>query len=135
MIFRSLEYGGDASFSVNVTNLLDVAGVNPSQIVRFDVNSLDPNSNQTVSGTVTAAAERAELKYSGAAGSLIRDDGTFSVAGTLGSASFTVTKNESLSGVATRINQQSGSTGVTATVVNNDLFLRGAAYGADASGW
>ncbi len=133
LIFRSLEYGGDASFSVNVTNLLDVAGVNSNQIVRFDVNSLDPNSNQTVSGTVTAAAERAELKYSGAGGSLVRDDGAFNVTGTLGSASFTVTKNESLSGVATRINQQSGSTGVTATVVNNDMFLRSAAYGASAS--
>jgi hypothetical protein len=133
LIFRSLEYGGDATFSIEVTNVIDVAGVNSNQIVGFDVESLDPNTNLTVSGTVTAAAERAELKYSGAAGSLVRDDATFDVTGNLGSASFTVTKNESLSAVANRINQQTGATGVAATVVNNDLFLRSVGYGTSAS--
>jgi hypothetical protein len=132
LVFRSLDYGSDETFSIEVTDLLDVAGVNESQITRVEVNSLAPNSHETISGSVTAAAEQAQLTYAGAAGSLVRENATFNVAGALGSASITVTKNESLADVANRVNQQSGATGVTATVVSNDLIFRSAEYGADA---
>ena len=121
-----------SAVSAATADSLNVSRLNSSQLTSFQVNSIARGDFQTISGSVTTAAQKAQLKYSGGAGSVVKNNASFRLEGDLGSANFTVTKDESLSAVAGRINQQTSATGVTATVVNNDLFLNSVNYGDNA---
>ena len=107
------------------------AGINTSQVANVDVISLGDAASQTISGAVTVAATQAQLVHTEAGGS-ISNNATFSLTGDRGSASIDVTSGESLSTVATRINQESHLTGVLASVAGNDLQLTSIEYGTAA---
>jgi flagellin len=62
----------------------------------------------------------------------LTQDATFSLAGLDGAEVFTFGAGTSIADVATGINAQSDSTGVTATVNGTTLELRSTAYGSDA---
>jgi len=106
-------------------------GINPSQIRNVTVRDLGFNSSRTISGTVTSAATQAKLVHTEGTG-LITNAATFSLSGDRGNATISVAVGESLSTVATRINHESYATGVTATVVGNDLTLQSINYGSAA---
>jgi len=110
----------------------DVAGRNSSQVAELRVHSTVAGSTPTISGTVTRAAEHAELVYAGDPGSVVKLDATFTLTGDLGSAEIDVSEDEALSSVATKINDVSHQTGVTASVEGNDLTFTSVKDGSSA---
>lgn len=131
LIFESVGYGTQSGFTITVTDLIDVEGINPLQVEAVRVDSIAGNANETLSGRVDHTAEQAELKYDGDNG-LVRKDATFTVTGNQGSIQVTVAAGESLADVAAEINQQSSSTGVSARLDNGDLFFNSVSYGTQA---
>ena len=121
---------------MNLTEINDVytvSGDNASQLVSFSIDSMAPNSNQIISGTVTTAAQQAQLTYTGGAGGLVTDTATFTLTGSLGNASISITKDESLADVRDRINLLTSSTGVTASLSGDDLVFNTTDFGSSAN--
>ena len=109
----------------------NVSGRDSSHVADVKVYSTG-GSPVTISGSITQAATQAELVYTGIAGAKIEFDATFTLTGDLGSEQFSVTANELLSDVATKINDASHKTGVTASVAGNDLTFTSVDYGSNA---
>jgi len=127
-----------AGATIDERRLLDgsgdfiVTGRDASQVARLSVWAKPPGSSMSISGTVTQAATQAQLVYNGPDGK-ISSDATFTLTGPRGSTSLSVTNNQPLSQVATAINNTSHVTGVTASVVGNDLTFAGVDYGSQAA--
>eukprot|EP00913_Durusdinium_trenchii_P023469 g22047.t1 len=132
LVFNSAAVGSSANIEIEVTSIEKVTGVNATQLAGFVVDEFDPNSNESLTAEVTKSAQQAQLKYAGDNGSLVKDDGSFTLAGNSGSVTISVTEGESLADVAARINTQSNATGVTASVDGDDLFLNSVGYGTAA---
>lgn len=132
--FQSAETGRDANVSIELlsSSTLTVSGRNESQLAVFNVDSIQPVENHTISGSIVVASESAELKYLGAAGGTVTDTASFVLTGDLGNAAFTINRGESLTDVAARINQQTNATGVTASVSSDELILNSTAVGSAA---
>ncbi len=109
----------------------NVSGRDSSHVADVKVYSTG-GSPVTISGSITQAATQAELVHTGIAGAKIEFDATFTVTGDLGSEQFSVTANDLLSDVVTKINDDSHKTGVTASVAGNDLTLTSVNYGSNA---
>ena len=107
----------------------DVSGRNGTQVREVRVRGTGGATSQTISGSVSSAATQADLLYTGADGKTT-DAAVFTLTGDLGSASITVADEEDLSSVATKINNQSHNTGVTASVDGNELTLSTVNYGS-----
>jgi len=125
-----------ASTQIDGRHLLDgsadfvVSGRNSSQVVDVTVHSTGSFNpvQQIISGSVTTAATQAQLLYTGSGGKTTAA-ATFTLTGDLGSAAIVVTDEEALSSVATKINNQSHNTGVTASVDGDALTLSSVGYG------
>jgi flagellin-like hook-associated protein FlgL len=109
-----------------------LSGRNSSQVAEVRVHSIVAGSTPTISGTVTQAAEQAELVYAGKIDSKVDKTATFTLTGDLGSAQISVTEDEPLDDAATRINDVSHQTGVTASVDGDNMTLTSVDYGAEA---
>ena len=108
------------------------SGGNSAQVIDLRVHSTVYGSTPTISGSVTSSATRASLVYTGSGGNATAD-ATFTLTGTRGSTSISVTSGESLqNAVAQRINEQSHLTGVTASVDGDDLTFTSVEYGTAA---
>ena len=127
-----------ADTTVNGRRILDgsanytLSGLNPSQILNLDVLDLGASTSQTVSGTVTAAATQATLTYTGTGSNRTTAAATFTLTGDRGNSVISVTNNELLTDVVTRVNLEAHLTGVTAEVVGNVLTFRSIDYGTNA---
>jgi hypothetical protein len=86
-----------------------------------------------LSGQVTQAAERATLDLSGAGNGTVRSATNFTVTGSLGQHTFQITKGEQLTAVRDRINQESSSTGIGASVTGDQLTFQSTRTGAAQS--
>lgn len=106
------------------------SGKDSSQIGEIQVFSLRQTS---FSGTVTSTATQSTATYTGAGGSINSGDATFTLTGERGSTAIAVTDGETLAGVATRINQESHNTGVTAAVASDTLTFTTTDFGDDAT--
>ncbi len=107
-----------------------VSGRDSSQVADLRVHTVVPGSAPQISGTVTASATQAELVYTGRRGQ-IRDNATFTLSGSRGSATISVTSGEDLQNdVAVRINNKSHLTGVTASARGNRLTLTSVEHGS-----
>ena len=136
LILSSVILGAAADLAVELTEIaqyVNVAGVNASQITNFQVLSADPASVNTLAGSVTQAAGVAQLTYTGGFGGRITATANFTLTGSLGSANISVTFLETLTAVRDRINLQTATTGVTASVSGNQLFLRSTGVGTAAT--
>ena len=131
LVIRSIERGATASLSINIISVDDISGLNEAQVTSFQVNSHVGDEPRTISGTVTAAADRARLVYAGSNGK-VASTAIFSLAGNSGSASFTVSRGESLSAVRDRINGKTAQTGVRARV-DGGLVLESVGIGGSSS--
>lgn len=134
LLLFSVNVGSQANIEVELDEIaqyLDVSGVNPSQVTDFQVVSAEPDSVNTLSGSATRAAGTASLTYTGFIG-LVASTATFTLTGSLGSANISVTALESLTTARNRINLQSATTGVTASVSGNNLFLTSTDVGSAA---
>jgi len=127
-----------ATATIDGRRLLDgsgdfiVTGRDASQIARLSVWAKPAGTSMSISGTVTQAATQGQLVYNGSGGK-ISSDATFTLTGLRGSTSLSVTADQSLSQVATAINNQSHVTGVTASVVGDNLTFTGVDYGSQAA--
>ena len=109
-----------------------VSGVNAAQVAGFSIVSLDPGSSHTLTGEVTRSASQAVLTLQGSAEGTVIDTAEFELAGSLGTASISITEGESLSAVADRVNALTGSTGVVASVSNDQLVFSSSNVGSNA---
>ena len=109
----------------------NVSGRDSSHVADVNVYSTG-GSPVTISGSITQAATQAELVHSGIAGAKIEFQSTFTLTGDLGSEQFSLAVDELLSDVATKINDASHKTGVTAMVFGNDLKFTSVNYGSNA---
>ena len=135
LVFASTDSGETAS--VTVSNIVrdsstSVSGVNGLQVTDFQVGSITANTVRTIDGTIDSAATSAELVYQGASGEVV-DDATFDVTGDLGTARISVTGGETLSTAANRINLETASTGITATVDGDQLRFTSNDTGSSAT--
>jgi len=131
ILLTSSNTGDTASVAISLTDIeyeTIVSGVNASQLQNFQVESFTEGAEQTLSGTITQASEQAELRSSRGLGSA-----NFTLTGSLGSTTISVSFFESASSIADQINQASATTGVSATVDSGDLVLRSAEVGSDAA--
>ncbi len=109
------------------------SGRNNSQVTDIIVHS-KPQSDATISGSVTSTATQAQLTYTGSAGQ-VTAAATFTLTGQRGSVTVTVTAGEALNDVATFINNNSYKTGITAAVDGGDpnkLNFTSVDYGSSA---
>ncbi len=126
-----------AGTEVNGRRLLDgsadyrLQGLNHSQVRKLDVFS-SRGATQTISGSVTQAAEQASLTYTGAGGQ-ITDDASFTLTGRLGTETVGVSATDTLAAAADVINLASHGTGVVATVNGDDLVFTSVTYGSNAN--
>ena len=111
----------------------DFSGLNSSQIAGLQVQSL-ARQGQTISGSVTSAATQAQLTYTGDASNLVTNDATFTLAGSRGNQVVSVAAGDTLDSVADTINNNSYTTGVTASVnsSNHTLTFTSVDYGSQA---
>ena len=106
------------------------AGKDSSQISEIQVYSL---RETTFAGSVTSAATQSAASYTGAGGNINSGDATFTLTGEQGAATITVTDGESLADVASRVNQDSHNTGITAQAAGDTLTFTTVNYGDDAT--
>jgi len=109
----------------------EISGRHSGQVTDLRVFSIG-GATVTVSGSVTAAATRAELTFTGSGGN-VDTDATFTLTGETGSYEFTVTSAQTLSALETAINDKSHKTGVTASVDGDLLTFTSVEYGTDAA--
>ena len=127
-----------ASTEINGQRPLDgsgdfvVSGRDSTQVADLRVHTTG-GSVLTISGKVTQAADQAQLTYTGKTGqATVVTNATFTITGDLGSAEYTVSENDALSGLVTLINNDSHKTGVTASLSDDDLTLTSVNYGTNA---
>ena len=109
------------------------SGVNSAQVTSVDVIRLINPSGQTVAGSVTTAAQRAELQYTGTGGNTVSATATVTLSGTRGSAEISFTAGEALIAARDRINDNSYLTSVTASLSGNVITLSSVDYGSEVS--
>ena len=122
------DISGDSG-EVRVSNVTpqyrsSVEGVNASQLSPFNLLSIGDGDEITLNGSITTAADNARLTYQGASGGVVVDTARFTVSGNSGSAEIDIVQNESLTDVRDRVNSETASTGVIATVSGNELEFR-----------
>lgn len=118
----------DGSANFNIT------GRNSAQVEDVRVYSTT-GSTLTIDANVTTAATQGQLVYTGDASDQVTDTAEFTLSGSLGSVDVSVTAGQSLSSVASEINENSHETGVTATVDGgtHTLTFSTVDYGTDAT--
>ena len=135
LTLSSADMGAGEAIAVEVqAGTFNVAGGNGDNTA----NGVDVvyGSTDAVSGSVDRAATRAQLVYTGTTAQIgAGDGGNLTVTGALGSAVISVADAELLTAVATKINNQSHKTGITAYagVGSDTLTFSSVDYGSDAT--
>ncbi len=118
---------GSADFQISGRNATQVADVK----VHAKGSSDTEDTTSTIYGTVWRSATQAQLVYTGSAGKP-EFDATFTLTGSTGSTSISTVTTETLDELATKINDESYLTGVTASVSSDELTFTSVGYGSDA---
>ncbi len=130
---HSVDYGNDAIVSLEVTDLLQIRGNNPAQIVDVRVDAFPPQASYLIAGEVRdSRVDRADSSTAAVRAPSSRTMPSSHWQANTGGIEVAVSKSESLLNVADRINAKTGTTGVTATVDGNDLLLDSDAFGSSA---
>ncbi len=133
LTFSSAEIGANESISVEATaGTFAVSGGNGDGTA----DGIDTvyGSDPAIAGRIVEAATQAELTYAGTAGAIgVGDGGNLTITGQDGSSQITVADAETLTDVATKINNVSHETGVIAEVSGDTLTFLSVDYGSDAS--
>ena len=114
------------------TETISSSGRNAAQVTSFAIDSIARGETETLTGQITQASGKASLTLQGSASSTVISSGSFALRGNTGTANISITKDETLSAVATRINDVTSSTGVTARVSSNQLTLESTGVGSAA---
>lgn len=108
------------------------SGRNPTQVFDLRVYRKTSGSDPTIAGEVLQTATQGQLVYTGSAGRPAAD-AVIILTGKRGSAAITVDDAQTLDELASAINRQSHTTGITAGVAGNQLTLTSVDYGSAAS--
>jgi hypothetical protein len=136
LVLKSLDVGRDAKLRVEQLSTggqSSISGVNAAQIPLFNTLSSPTSGSETLAGSLVSTGTRASLRYIGQPGGTVVDDARFLLLGADGTATISITADESLADVAVRINSRSSATGVTAVVEGDDLLLQSTAAGSRAT--
>ncbi|WP_144059210.1 flagellin hook IN motif-containing protein [Rhodopirellula sp. SWK7] len=133
---QSVEKG--ATSQIRVDNVVphyesSVEGVSAQQIDTFELTEIADGSEVTLTGSITTAADEAHATYHGDTGGVVASSATFTLTGDLGSAEYSVTEGESLTDVRDRINGDTLTTGVSASVDGDELTFSSQAVGSGSS--
>ncbi len=108
-------------------------GVDTAQVEQLTVHGRDTSTtSQTIDLNVTVDAQQATLTHS-TGGGTIANNATFTLTGNNGTSTISVTSGEQITAVRDRVNQDSGLTGVTASVNGNDLVFSSTGHGSKSS--
>ena len=135
LTLSSAQMGADEAIAVQVQlGTFNVTGGNGDNTA----NGVDVvyGSTAAISGNVDRAATRAQLVYTGTTAQISAGDGgNLTITGAMGSAVIGVADAELLTAVATKINNQSHKTGITAYagVGSDTLTFSSVDYGSDAT--
>ncbi len=135
IVLESTGVGSAAEVEVNLLSLpytVETSGRNAAQLSSFDVQTFNDGATQTFSGNVTQAADVAEFYFRGSAAGFVNKTATFTLTGSQGSHQFSTTTTQTLSNLASQINAETATTGVTATVSGRNLFFRSTNVGSAA---
>jgi hypothetical protein len=105
------------------------SGKDSSQIGEIQAFAL---RETTFSGSVSSAATQSVASYTGTAGNIDSGDATFTLSGKRGATTVSVIDGETLAEVASRINQESHKTGITAEAAGDTLTFTTVDYGDNA---
>jgi hypothetical protein len=133
--FKSTNQGANATVRIDQVvqaETISTSGRNAAQVPTFAVNSITRGAEDTISGQVLSTAGKANLTLQGSAGGTVISSGTFELRGNLGTSNISITKDETLSAVVSRINNLASSTGVTGRVQSNQIVLESAGIGSAA---
>ncbi|NQT36494.1 MAG: hypothetical protein HQ581_03340, partial [Planctomycetes bacterium] len=114
---------GSADFQLSGRDTSQVTGVK----VHAKGSSDAQDTTSTIYGTVRQSATQAELVYTGSGGNPA-SNATFTLTGSLGSTSIATVTTETLDELATKINNDSYKTGVTASVSGDEVTLSSVGY-------
>ena len=133
-IVATTQFAGKALLdgSAGPVQSYSISGLNAAQVEQLTVLKGLDQSTQTIDMNVDLAAAQASLDYHGSSAK-VKEDATFTLTGTLGSATFNVLKDDSLTGLRDSINARSQDTGITASVSGNDLTFTSTDFGSAAS--
>tara|TARA_R110002072_G_scaffold303099_1_gene493363 strand:+ start:37051 stop:39555 length:2505 start_codon:yes stop_codon:yes gene_type:complete len=127
-ISSNTTFGGDKLIDGSKGFNTSFTAANAAKISDFQVNEalLGTSSSISVDATVTSAAEKAELRYSGGN---ISSATTLEVSGGIGSQVLQFDAGSTVANVRDAINSVSESTGVSATIGNGLVLTKGATAG------
>jgi hypothetical protein len=131
----SSDVGSSAQVEVDllhVAHATTVSGVNNQQLSTFQVEQFTEGAAQTLSGSITQTASQAQLTFTGNFFSRVGSNATFRLTGSQGSVQLSVTSFQSVSSLATQVNQHTQTTGVSATVQGNKVHFRSVGVGSAA---
>ncbi len=135
LTLSSSEMGANQAIAVQVqAGTFNVTGGNGDNTA--DGVDVVYGSTPAISGSVEEAAARAQLVYTGTTAQVgAGDGGNLTITGKLGSAVIAVADAELLTDVATKINNQSHKTGITASagVGSDTLTFSSVDYGGDTT--
>ncbi|MDA0809665.1 MAG: flagellin [Planctomycetota bacterium] len=127
-ISSNTTFGGDKLIDGSKGFNTSFTAANAAKISDFQVNEalLGTSSSISVDATVTSAAEKAELRYSGGN---ITSATTLEVSGNIGSQVLQFDTGSTVANVRDAINSVSESTGVSATIGDGLVLTKGATAG------
>ena len=127
-ISSNTTFGGDKLIDGSKGFNTSFSAANAAKVSDFQVNEalLGTNSSISVNATVTSAAEKAELRYSGGS---ITSATTLEVSGGVGSQVLQFDAGSTVANVRDAINSVSESTGVSATIGDGLVLTKGATAG------
>lgn len=127
-ISSNTTFGGDKLIDGSKGFNTSFTAANAAKISDFQVNEalLGTSSSISVDATVTSAAEKAELRYSGGN---ITSATTLEVSGNIGSQVLQFDAGSTVANVRDAINSVSESTGVSATIGDGLVLTKGATAG------
>jgi len=138
----------DAITAINNLSRTEFEGIRPldgsgtyfssydtTEVAGVEVYRKAGTTTQTVEGAVTKAAQAGSITYTGDASDLITDDATFTLTGSDGSKTFSVTAGETLDSLADQINDSSYQTRLVASVdaASHTLTVSTVDYGSAAT--
>ena len=133
--FKSVDKGSAASVRIDQVvqaETITSTGRNAAQVPTFAINSITRGAVEVLSGQVLTTAGKASLTLQGSGSGTVISTATFEVRGNLGTTNISVTKDETLAAVVTRINNLTGTTGVTSRVQSNQIVLESSSVGSAA---
>ena len=134
LVLQSVGEGSAESVNVTLDSVaqhLNVSGVNGSQVTSFQVTDAEPDSINTLNATVSHAATRGQLTYTGVLGTSTTS-AEITLTGQLGSAVINISALQPLTSIRDSINAETANTGVSASVSGNTLQMTSTGYGSGA---